>query len=76
MTKLEKMVMNQLTVNTFDFSNLTKEQLEALFTNFVSASIVLTDCQGNNVSLQVTEILNHQSTLCDEFGVEIEELTV
>jgi uncharacterized membrane protein len=72
----EKMVMNQLTINTFDFSTLSNEQLQALFTNFVGAKLVLTSPTGQEIIFQVTEILNHETTICDEFGIEIDKLIV
>jgi hypothetical protein len=71
-TNNEKMVTNELVLNTFDFSTLTKQQIEGLFTNFVGAKLVLTDCNGEETSFEVMEILNRETTYCDEFGTPIE----
>ncbi|WML44059.1 hypothetical protein [Neobacillus sp. PS3-40] len=72
----EKMIMNQLTINTFNFSTLTNEQLEALFTNFVGAKLVITSPTSQEISFDVTEILNRETTFCDEFGIAIEEVSI
>jgi len=69
-------VMNQLTLNNFDFSTLSREQLEGLFKNFISARLVITDCQGNDTTFEVTEMFNRKTTLCDEDGYEIHKETV
>ncbi|MFP5111858.1 hypothetical protein ACSU64_05700 [Bacillaceae bacterium C204] len=67
----EKMVMNQFTINTFDFSTLSREQLEGLFTNFVGAKLVLTDCDGKETSFSVMEVLERETQYCDSDGIEI-----
>lgn len=65
------MVMNKLELNTFDFSNLSRQQLEALFANFANAKLVLTDLNGVETSFEVMEVLNRETSYCDEFGIPV-----
>jgi hypothetical protein len=71
--KNEKIVMGQLLVDVFAFTELSNQEFKGQFENFVQARITLTMPNGEERSFAIGEVLETQFESFYEDGIEIQE---
>jgi hypothetical protein len=70
---MNKMMSGNLELMVADLTEMEKEKFLSLFETFVSAKLVLMDCNGEEVEMEVAEILNHNVKAYDPVdGYEIQ----
>lgn len=69
---MKKMMAGELEVLVADLTEMEKEKFISLFENYISARLVIMDCNGQEHEIEVGEILNSNVKAYDPIdGYEI-----